>query len=98
MLTLQEAVVTQPRPEIDVFAVLPPSVKGRGLDWEWVAQQVRDNAPNWCEVGVFNPSVATHIRKGKYRWVKPEEFEIATRKIPTEERTRSRLFLRVRPK
>lgn len=99
MLSTQEvAVDDNPRPLIDSYAMLPPTGRGRGLDWEWIAEQVRAHYPSWCEVGIFNPSVGTQIRKGRYKWVKPEEFEVATRRTDDEpiQRNRSRLFLRLR--
>ncbi len=34
----------------------------------------------WCEVGVYNPSVANHIRRGHYPAVDPEKFEVTTQK------------------
>jgi hypothetical protein len=84
------------RPDIDVHSILPSDGRGRGLDWEWIAEQVRENHPAWCEIGIFNPSTATQIRRGRYRWVKPEEFEVATRRTDDEpvQRNRARLFLR----
>ena len=48
----------------------------------------------WAEVGVFSPSVASHIRSGRYPSVDPTKFEVTTQKA--DQPGRSYLFARLR--
>ena len=66
------------------------------LDWEQVAREVRSNSGQWCRVSrAFNPTVAMHIRRGKYPHVPPEEFEVTTRACAGQP-NKSWIFLRTK--
>lgn len=86
--------------EVNVQPVdgLPARVKGknRRTDWAAIARRVKENAPRWCNVGSFNPTVATHIRQGKYPAVDSALYEVTTRKtqVPPGEPRSSSLFMR----
>ena len=66
----------------------------RGLDWTDICQAVTGAKGQWCEIGVFHPSIATHIRQGRYPSVDPEKFEVTTR--TTGDRGHSTLYMRLR--
>ena len=66
------------------------------LDWAGVAAQARKHPGQWCRVSrPFNPTVAQHIKNGRYTHVKPEEFEVTTRQYEGD-RNKSWIFLRTR--
>ena len=71
---------------IEPVEALPTRKYGaRGVDWAAVCEAVEAEgarSDRWCMVGVFTPSVATHIRSGKYPSVDPERFEVTTQKDP----------------
>ena len=76
---------------------LPPRRFGAsGVDWEQVCTEVAEQDGLWCEVGSFSPSVAVHIRKGKYPSVDPARFEVTTQKDESAP-GKSRLYMRLRP-
>jgi len=67
-----------------------------GVDWYEVADEVRAAKGEWCQVeGEFNPSVAGHMRNGRYPAINPDEFEITTRQVETGKR-RSLIYLRLK--
>ena len=84
-----------------VQAVDLPHGQGRkGIDWPWVIEQVVDQAPEWCYVGDFNPSMASHIRRRRFRNIDPDVVEVTVRSYPEGEGDGSgkvRLFMRARP-
>lgn len=59
----------------------PPELKrgARGLDWEWITEQVRAAAPEWVLVGPFSRSMGSRLRGGQYAAVDPGEFDITMR-------------------
>jgi hypothetical protein len=67
----------------------------RKIKWDEVVKEVRANGGKWGRVGVFSPSVATHIRAGRYPAVDPNEFEVTTRKVEGQP-GKSTLYIRVR--
>ena len=69
-----------------------------GIDWAAVCDEVEAEgrkSDRWCEVGVFAPSVASHIRAGKYPSVDPTKFELTTQKAP-DHPGKSTLYMRVK--
>lgn len=66
----------------------------KGIDWSSTCERVEKGAGAWFNVGEFSPSVASHIRAGKYPSVDPEKFEVTTQK--TDQPGRSALFMRLR--
>jgi hypothetical protein len=65
------------------------------LDWKAIADEVRRYPGEWCRVSrPLNPTVAQHIKRGRYPHVPPEEFETATRKHETLA-NKSWIYLRV---
>lgn len=83
--------------DYELIDELPPvgKVGNWKVDWEAVKALAQANPGRWVKVGILNPSVATHIRKGRYQSVSPEEFEVTTRK-DGEDKTKSWLYLRTR--
>ena len=82
-----------PEDEDLIVLVDPPSLR---LDWESVAREVRKHPGEWCRVSrPFNPTVAQHIKRGRYTYVKPEEFEVTTRQYEADI-SKSWIFLRTR--
>ncbi len=81
--------------EIKPVSELPPRQYGaKGIDWAEVCDKVAAENGAWCEVGTFNPSVATHIRNGRWPAIDPSKFEITTQKSDVP--GRSRLYMRLR--
>lgn len=75
---------------------LPPRRFGAsGVDWETICAEVEAEGGRWCEVGVFTPSAATHMRQGRYPAVDPTKFEITTQKDP-DHPGKSTFFMRLR--
>lgn len=67
-----------------------------GIDWNEVAVAVRKAKGAWCQVdGDFNPSVAGHLRRGRYSAINPDEFEITSRQVAKGDR-RARIFIRLK--
>lgn len=74
---------------------LPERTYGsKGIDWSQICADVEAGEGEWFVVGVFSPSVASHIRRGRYPAVDPEKFEVTTAK--TDTRNRSELYMRLR--
>ena len=66
------------------------------IDWSKVAEEVRGYRGQWCRVPKpLNPSVSMHIKRGKYPYISPEEFEVTTRRVG-DDPNRSWIFLRTR--
>jgi hypothetical protein len=63
-------------------------------DWAGVAKFVRNAYPEWVDVGIYNPSTASHMRNYKYKDISPDEFRITTR--ATGVKRRVHIFLRLK--
>lgn len=72
------------------------SIGVRGLDWPAIVEYVRKQKGLWVEIDTFDPSVASHIRSGRYPSIDPSEFEVTTQKAePVNGKRRSTLFMRL---
>lgn len=73
----------------------------RLVDWNAVLKQLDqaaiDNPGEWGEIGIFDQSLRTHIRQGRYKHIDPDKYEVTTRKAPEEKRSRALLFMRRKP-
>lgn len=58
----------------------------RKFDWKEVCRQLIERPGEWGKVGEFSPSVATHIRQGRYPAVDPSMYEVKTRRSGNEGR------------
>ncbi len=80
---------------VEKVNTLPQRTHGsRGLDWKQTCADVEAGEGDWFLVGEFSPSVATHIRRGRYPSVDPGKFEVTTVKSDTP--GRSGLYMRLR--
>lgn len=64
----------------------PGHARRSKTDWRLVAETVR-NAPltesgerSWCKIGEFHASTVSQINRGRYKWIKPEDFEVTSRR------------------
>jgi len=66
--------------------VSEPFESVRGLvSWAEMADFARKHPGQWCVTPVsMSPSTAVQLKMGKYRHVKPEEFEITRRRDPDD--------------
>ena len=79
--------------EVRVVGDLPPIRMGRrGTDWPAVLKIVDKAKGKWCDVGEFDASVASQIRRGEWRSIDPEVYEVSVRR--TGEGSRVTLFMR----
>lgn len=73
----------------------------RLVDWESVLKQLDEaavtNPGEWGKIGVFDQSIRTHIRKGRYKHIDPALYEVTTRKAPGESRSRAIILMRRKP-
>lgn len=77
---------------------LPAHNKGRrGVDWAEVCAFTEKQKGKWVEVGLFDPSVVSHIRNGKYPSVDPERFEVTSQgaEAPESGGRRSTIYIRL---
>jgi hypothetical protein len=85
-------VTNQTDPPVDLMD--PPGLDR--LDWSAIAAEVRKHPGQWCRVPrSMNPTVAMHIKRGKYPHIPPEQFDVVTRK-DYEVHGKSWIFLRLR--
>ncbi len=70
----------------------------RLVDWEKVLTQLdaaaAEGSTEWGLVGVFDQSIRTHIRQGRYKHIDPTKYEVTTRLSPGEKRSRAMLYMR----
>lgn len=70
----------------------------RLVDWAAVLKQLDqaavDNPGDWGIIGVFDQSLRTHIRQGRYKHIDPTKYQVTTRKAPGEKRSRAVLLMR----
>ena len=73
----------------------------RLVDWAAVLKQLDqaaiDTPGDWGIIGVFDQSLRTHIRQGRYRHIDPTKYEVTTRRAPGEKRSRAVLLMRRKP-
>ncbi len=73
----------------------------RLVDWEAVLKQLDQAAiespGDWGRIGVFDQSLRTHIRQGRYKHIDPTKYDVTTRRAPGEKRSRAILFMRRKP-
>ena len=77
--------------DFDVLDVMP--LRGK-VDWHEMAETARANPDKWVGTPFdLSATVARHLRRGLYTWVKPEEFYITTRQVSTKP-ARARIYIK----
>ena len=77
---------------IDGRSEVKPRV--RKVDWQRVVS-ILDELPVETEafIGLFDQSVRTHLRKGRYSYIDPSRYVIWTEAVPGS-RTQARLYMK----
>lgn len=92
---------SEPVAEVRFTAEVLQPRRVRLVDWAAVLKQLDqaaiDTPGDWGEIGVFDQSLRTHIRQGRYAHIDPTKYEVTTRRAPGEKRSRAILFMRRRP-
>lgn len=80
---------------MEAHTEIPSKPRGK-VDWEHIAAEARRVAPKWIEVPtLLNPSTVTQIRAGRYRHIRPDEFEVTSRRAD-DGSGRATIYVRVR--
>lgn len=94
---------SEPVAEVNFTAEVMQPRRVRLVDWAAVLKQLDQAAidnpegEEWGRIGVFDQSLRTHIRQGRYAHIDPTKYEVTTRRAPGEKRSRAILFMRRKP-